>query len=53
MRHDADASEPVYRHRRAGSSCRVGRLYNRRAVRVCRLPDEGAGKALAGCSALA
>nr|DAU22775.1 MAG TPA: hypothetical protein [Caudoviricetes sp.] len=53
MRHDADASEPVYRDRRAGSSCRVGRLYNRRAMRVCRLPHESAGEALAGRDALA
>nr|DAU39158.1 MAG TPA: hypothetical protein [Caudoviricetes sp.] len=31
----------------------MGGIYNRRAVRVCRLPDEGAGKALAGRAALA
>nr|DAH32929.1 MAG TPA: hypothetical protein [Caudoviricetes sp.] len=31
----------------------MGRIYNRWAMRICRLPNKSAGKALAGCAALA
>lgn len=52
-RRGADAFKPVQRNWRAGSGGGNGRIQNRGAVRVGRLPDKGPGKALAGGAAVA
>ena len=52
-RRGADAFKPIQRDRRSGSSGGNGRVSDRGAVRVCGLSDKVAGKALAGCAAVA
>ena len=52
-RRGADAFKPVQRDRRAGPGGGNGRVSDRGAVRVGRLPDKGVGKALAGGAAVA
>ena len=52
-RRGADAFKPIQRDRRSGFGGGNGRVSDRGAVRVGGLPDKGAGKALAGCAAVA
>lgn len=52
-RRGADAFKPVQRDRRAGPGGGNGRVSDREAVRVGRISDKGAGKALAGGAAMA
>ena len=52
-RRGADAFKPVHRDRRPGPGGGNGRVSDRGAVRVGRLSDKGAGKALAGGAAVA
>ena len=52
-RNRADALKPFHRDRRAGPGGRDGRVSDRGTVRMGGLPNQGAGKALAGGAALA
>ena len=52
-RRGADAFKPVQRNWRSGSGGGNGRIQNRGAVRVGRLPDKDPGKALAGVAQVA
>ena len=52
-RRGADAFKPVQRDWRSGSGCGNGRVSDRGAVRVGRIPNKGFGKALAGGAAVA